>query len=282
MDTEQSVLDYRRVEKAIGYILEHQPQQPSLNEVAGHVHLSAYHFQRLFTRWAGISPKKFLQFLTIQYAKECLRRNDTLEKATFEAGLSGTGRLHDLFISLEGMTPRQYGNAGEGITLFYGYHAGPFGNFMLAVTHEKKICSLDFTGAESEGYAQLKKEWNRSILVRDQEFTYGIATELFKWNGSHSRELLVKGTPFQIKVWEALLKIPFGELVTYQEIASRIGSPGASQAVGNAIGKNPVAYLIPCHRVIRKTGLFSDYRWGLNRKSALIGWEASKSQHTIR
>jgi len=223
----QAEADYKRIECAIQYIREHHTAQPSLEDIAGHVHMSPYHFQRLFSRWAGISPKKFLQYLTLQYAKEQIREDLSLSEIAFEAGLSGTSRLHDLFISMEGMTPGQYKKPGKGITIHYGFHQSPFAN------------------------------------------------KLFSHESSSTLKLLVKGTPFQLKVWEALLKIPFGELVSYQSISEYVDNPRGLQATGSAIGKNPVAFLIPCHRVVRKTGEINGYRWGLNRKSALIGWEAA-------
>ena len=275
MNQNQAELDYRRIESAIHYIREHHTAQPPLEEIAAHVHMSPYHFQRLFTRWAGISPKKFLQYLTLQYAKAQLRNNSSLLDITYEAGLSSTSRLHDLFISLEGMTPGQYKKAGSGISIYYGFHQGPFGKYILAITSEQGICALEFIEEEKQAAESLKKQWSESEITYDPEKTGPTATRLFSPGISPRLKLLVKGTPFQLKVWEALLKIPFGELVSYQLVSEHINNPRGLQATGGAIGKNPVAYLIPCHRVVRKTGEINGYRWGLDRKSALIGWEAA-------
>lgn len=277
MLTEQSHIDYLRIEKAIEFISEHRREQPSLDEIAAHIHLSPFHFQRLFTRWAGVSPKKFLQYLTITYARECLAKNPTLNDAANSTGLSGSGRLHDLFINIEGMTPDQYRRAGAGITIFYGLHLSPFGIYLLGITSLNRICTLQFISDEALAIEEIKQQWNSSTLIRDQEKTGHIASGLFTPAIPGDLQLLVRGTPFQIKVWEALLKIPFGEMVSYQVIAEHVNNPGGFQAVGSAIGKNPVAYLIPCHRVIKKAGQISEYRWGSIRKSAILGWEACQS-----
>ncbi len=271
----QTEVDYKRIERAIHYIGEHHTTQPSLEEIAEHVHMSPYHFQRLFTRWAGISPKKFLQYLTLQYAKEQIREDLSLSEIAYEAGLSGTSRLHDLFISMEGMTPGQYKKSGKGITIHYGFHQSPFGKFILALTSEARICTLEFSEDEEDATLVLHQQWSESNLLYDPTITAPLAEQLFSHEVSTPLKLLVKGTPFQLKVWEALLKIPFGALVSYQAVSEHVNNPRGLQATGGAIGKNPVAYLIPCHRVVRKTGEINGYRWGLDRKSALIGWEAA-------
>jgi AraC family transcriptional regulator of adaptative response/methylated-DNA-[protein]-cysteine methyltransferase len=278
MNSKQAEADYRRIEKAIHYIGENRAGQPSLEEIALHVHMSPYHFQRLFTRWAGVSPKKFLQYLTLQYAREQIREDLSLSEIADKAGLSGTGRLHDLFISLEGMTPGQYKTSGKGISISYGFHPSPFGKYILAVTSEKRICALEFTENEEEAAVRLRHQWNASEIRYDPLFTASLAEGLFMQKSPPQLSLLVKGTPFQLKVWEALLKIPFGDLVSYQAISEYVNNPRGLQATGGAIGKNPVAFLIPCHRVIRKTGEINGYRWGVERKSALIGWEAALFQ----
>lgn len=275
MNYNQAEVDYRRIESAIHYIANHYNGQPSLEEVAAQVHMSPYHFQRVFTKWAGVSPKKFLQYLTLQYAKRQLREGISLSDIAYEAGLSGSSRLHDLFINLEGMTPGQYRRSGKGITIYYGFHHGPFGRFILAVTSEQRICALEFVEGEEEAVAALKHQWNQSSIFYDPEFTETYAGRLFDFKHSSPFNLLVKGTPFQLKVWEALLKIPFGSLVSYQAVSEHVNNPRGLQATGGAIGRNPVAYLIPCHRVVRKTGEINGYKWGLDRKSALIGWEAA-------
>jgi AraC family transcriptional regulator of adaptative response/methylated-DNA-[protein]-cysteine methyltransferase len=276
MGRKQAEIDYGRIEAAIHYIGAHHSSQPSLKEIAAHVHLSPYHFQRLFTRWAGISPKKFLQYLTLQYARERLRAELSLEEIAYEAGLSGTGRLHDLFIQMEGMTPGQYKKHGRGITLHYGFHLGPFGKFILAVSPEQRICALEFTNDEKQALESLRQHWNESKLEHNPGITGPLAEGLFSPHPASELKLLVKGTTFQLKVWEALLKIPFGELVSYQAVSEHVHNPQGLQATGGAIGKNPVAFLIPCHRVVRKTGEINGYRWGLNRKSAIIAWEAAQ------
>jgi AraC family transcriptional regulator, regulatory protein of adaptative response / methylated-DNA-[protein]-cysteine methyltransferase len=275
MSNSQQEMDYRRIEKAIHYIGEHHTGQPSLEETAAHVHMSPSHFQRLFTRWAGISPKKFLQYLTLQYAKKQLKEELSLSEVADNAGLSGSGRLHDLFVNLEGMTPGQYRKSGKGISIRYGFHQSPFGKYILAVTTEQRICALEFSDREEQTVKALKKKWCESNMIPDKSFTEPVARRLFSSNMTTPLNLLVIGTSFQLKVWEALLKIPFGSLVSYQAVSEHVNNPRGLQATGGAIGKNPVAYLIPCHRVVRKTGEINGYRWGLERKSALIGWEAA-------
>ena len=275
MFTKQSTIDYHRIEEAILFIRDKQASQPTLEEIADHVHLSPYHFQRLFTQWVGISPKKFLQYLTVEYARGILDKNQSLAEVAYHAGLSGSGRLHDLFISIEGMTPDQYRKAGSGLTIYTGFHHSPFGKYLLAVTSENRVCTLQFIEDEEKELSDLKMQWSASKLIHDQEITGRIARTLFSLEAINPVRLLLRGTPFQMKVWEALLKIPFGVLVSYQVVAEYVNNPRGLQAVGSAIGKNPVAYLVPCHRVIKKAGQISEYRWGSTRKSAIIGWEAS-------
>jgi AraC family transcriptional regulator of adaptative response/methylated-DNA-[protein]-cysteine methyltransferase len=278
MNSEQSTLDYQRIENAITFISDHSSDQPSLEQVAAHVHLSPTHFQRLFTRWAGISPKKFLQFINLRDARERLRNNLSLAEVAHEAGLSGTGRLHDLFITFEGMTPYQYGQFGSGLRLHYGFHNSPFGNYLLSIADQERICTMDFVMDERLALGSLQEQWKNSTLIHSQEKTGRIASRIFSPTSPEPVRLLARGTPYQLKVWEALLKIPFGEMVPYQMIAEHVGKPKGLQAVGGAIGKNPIAYLIPCHRVVRKTGQISEYRWGAPRKKAMLGWEAAQLQ----
>ena len=275
MNTRQAETDYKRIESAIHFIGQNYTNQPSLEEVAAHVHMSPYHFQRLFTRWAGISPKKFLQYLTLRYAKDQLRDDLSLEEIAYEAGLSGPSRLHDLFINMEGMTPGQYKKSGKGITINYGFHLSPFGKYILAATSDQRICGLEFTEDETKAVESLRQHWRESKLEHNPRFTFPLAKELFSQGPATPLNLLVKGTPYQLKVWETLLKIPFGELVSYQAVSRHVQNPQGLQATGGAIGKNPVAFLIPCHRVVRKTGEINGYRWGLDRKMAMIGWEAA-------
>ena len=271
-------IDFNRIAEAIGYIQENFKSQPGLDEVAEKIHLSPYHFQRMFTDWAGVSPKKFLQYVTVEHAKRILRENNSsLFDAAFETGLSGTGRLHDLFINIEGMTPGEYKNGGENLLINYSFAESPFGQLLVAST-AKGICYMAFTDDEEEAFVLLKQKFPnaayRQMLDMAQQNVLFIFTH--DWSKLNKIKLHLKGTPFQLKVWETLLKIPMGQLSTYGSVAKEIQSPGASRAVGSAIGDNPVAFLIPCHRVIQSSGLFGQYMWGANRKRAMIGWEAAQ------
>jgi AraC family transcriptional regulator of adaptative response/methylated-DNA-[protein]-cysteine methyltransferase len=276
----QPARDYAIIEKAIEFIDAHREAHPSLGSIAAAVNLSEFHFQRLFSRWVGISPKRFLQFLTKEHAKTLLRQSGNLLDATYEAGLSGPGRLHDLFVHCEAVTPGDYKNKGKGLKIRYGLAFSPFGECMIAST-DRGICALGFlredTGARK--VQLLRNQWPDAELVEDGAHIDALARRIFPAaieSGAAPLHLHVKGTNFQIKVWEALLAIPFGTAVTYQAVADAIGSPGATRAVGTAIGKNPVSYLIPCHRVIRKMGDFGNYGGGRTRKMALIGWESAR------
>lgn len=271
-------INYTRVATAIDYIRKNFKAQPSLDQIAEKVNLSPFHFQRLFTDWAGVSPKKFLQYISVEYAKGILKdRQATLFDAAYEAGLSGTGRLHDLFIQIEGMTPGEYKNGGAELQINYSYAASPFGNILVASTL-KGICHMAFSEDEFESFNELKARFSnahfRHFLDQRQQDALYIFTH--DWTKLSQIKLHLKGTPFQLKVWETLLKIPMGELTSYGTIATRITRPNASRAVGSAIGSNPVAFLIPCHRVIQSGGATGGYMWGLTRKSAIIGWEAAK------
>lgn len=269
--------NYQKIANAIQYIKENFKEQPSLEEIASTVHLSPFHFQRIFTEWAGVSPKKFLQFLTVSYAKDILKQSKaTVFDASFETGLSGTSRLHDLFVTIEGMTPGEYKNRGSMLTIHYKTYESLFGNYLLASTN-KGICTLFFYDNETEAITSLKQEWPNATLIKASD-AYHEAIQLFFEHGHKSNhiKLHLKGTDFQLKVWEALLKIPEGALVDYAGIAQQIGNPQASRAVGTAIGNNPVGYIIPCHRVIKNIGVVGEYRWGQTRKMAMIGWEAGQ------
>lgn len=266
--------DYDRIERAIAYIAAHARRQPTLDEVAAAVHVSPYHFQRLFTRWSGISPKRFLGLLTLEHAKRALVESRSVLDAALDAGLSGPSRLHDLFITCEAVTPGEYKARGRGLTIRYGIHDGPFGRFVLGLTG-RGICALEFDDATETATASLARRWPLARLVRDQAATAAVAATLFG-EGSGLR-LWCQGTNFQIKVWSALLRVPPGGLVSYRQLAAAVGHPKAVRAVGNALAHNPIAVLIPCHRVIRSTGLFDDYKWGATRKRALIAWEAAQA-----
>lgn len=283
-DLEKLSRDYARVEQSIRFLEQSFEQQPSLAEIAASVGLSEFHFQRLFSRWMGISPKRFLQFLTKEYAKVMLLDSKNVLDTTYDSGLSSPGRLYDLFVACEALTPGEYKRKGEGMTIVYGFHHTPFGECLLAVT-ERGICALKFVRDNNQGdlKAWLSRQWPRAMLVNDQAHVRPFIEKIFDFSADNEPaplHLYVQGTNFQIKVWEALLKIPLGKAVTYEDIARHIGLPKASRAVGNAVGKNPIPFLIPCHRVIRKLGEFGNYGEGPLRKKAILGWEAARLQDT--
>lgn len=273
--------DYTRIEQAILYLDRSHPNQPSLKELARQAGLSEFHFQRLFTRWAGVSPKRFVQFQTLEHARQVLEQSRSLLTASWEVGLSGAARLHDLFVAGEAVTPGNYKAAGDGLTISYGFHPTPFGACLIATT-DLGVCNLAFLGETSQEAAldDLTRKWHAAILRPDQRGTGLVVAKIFGDPATNAAggalRLALRGTNFQLKVWEALLRIPSGAVASYDDVATAIGAPGASRAVGTAIGQNPVAYLIPCHRVIRKTGAFGNYRWGLARKQAMLGWEAAR------
>lgn len=271
------ITDYERIEKAIVYLKENFKAQPELDEVARQVHLSPFHFQRLFKDWAGVSPKKFLQFISVEYAKDLLKQNLSLSDVSFETGLSGTSRLHDLFIGIEGMTPGEFKNGGEALQINYSFAESPFGDIIIAST-KKGICQLAFVKNERQGIENLQYFFPNASLLQKTDMIQQDALRFFTgdWNDLQKVKLHLKGTAFQLKVWESLLRIPFGNVSTYASIANDIKNHKASRAVGTAIGSNPVAYLIPCHRVIRSSGIIGDYHWGGNRKTAILGWEAAR------
>lgn len=278
MDT-QEILNYNRVAEAIAYIRANFRQQPSLEEVARGVHLSEYHFQRLFSEWAGTSPKKFLQYISLEHAKKLLAEEKmTLSEAAYETGLSGTGRLHDLFVSIEGMTPAEYKNGGGSLALNYSFAESPFGNILVASTG-KGICYMSFYDTEEGGLQALQQQFPNAAYTHKLDAFQQTALHIFQkdWTELQPIKLHLKGTPFQLKVWETLLKIPMGRVSTYERIARQVAHPGAARAVGSAVGSNPVAYIIPCHRVIRASGLIEGYAWGTTRKAAMIGWEGCQS-----
>ena len=274
---------YAQIAQAIEHLSAHFQQQPSLTDLADRANLSEYHFQRLFTEWAGVSPKKFSQFLTLDYARHQLRAGHSVFHAAQETGLSGTGRLHDLFVTLEGVTPGQYKLAGAGMTLTYGQFEGRFGPYVLAAAGAK-IAVLQFLTPADSPQSIVQQAWPNATLLADAQALQLLANAIFPGTLTHSPtgrlpliSVLMRGSAFQLKVWEALLRIPEGAVVSYDQIAGAIGQPTASRAVGTAIGQNPIGYLIPCHRVIKKTGLFGGYRWGMARKQAILGWEAAQT-----
>lgn len=273
--------DYEQIERAIRYLETHQSEQPELTDLAAELHLSEYHLQRLFSRWVGISPKRFMQYLTKENAKQLLNQSEDVLTTSHSVGLSGPGRLHDLFITCEAMTPGEYKTRGAGIKISYGFHPSPFGECLVAVT-ERGICNLAFieNGDQLAALSELRTSWPAAVLETEDTKTSIVIdqlVELFHQSSSTPMRLFLSGTNFQIKVWEALMDIPAGSVVSYQRVAIQIGVAGAGQAVGNAISKNPIPVLIPCHRVIRKNGDFGKYRFGSTRKKALLGWEMAKA-----
>jgi AraC family transcriptional regulator of adaptative response/methylated-DNA-[protein]-cysteine methyltransferase len=274
-------INYNRVAEAIEFIKTNFKDQPNLDELAQKAHVSSFHFQRIFSEWAGTSPKKFLQYISVEHAKKMLKEKQaTLFDAAIETGLSGTGRLHDLFINIEGMTPAEYKNGGKDLFIHYSFAESPFGNILVAST-PKGICYMAFYEDEAIAFALMQHHFPNATFHRKLDMLQQNALFIFQndWSKLSQVKLHLKGTGFQLKVWETLLKIPMGQLSTYGSIAKQIDKPNASRAVGTAIGSNPVAYLIPCHRVIQSSGIIGGYMWGNTRKTAIIGWEAAKTKN---
>lgn len=273
----QEEINFNRIAAAIDYIRANYKMQPGLEEIAETVNLSPFHFQRLFSEWAGTTPKRFLQYISIGHAKEMLKDNQSLFNTALETGLSGTSRLHDLFVNIEGMTPGEYKNGGENLQINYSFAESPFGNIIVAAT-PKGICHMAFYDDQLAALGNLKDKFPAANYQQMFDMQQQNALYIFShdWSKLNQVKLHLKGTEFQLKVWEALLKIPMGKLATYGNLAKQLQNPNASRAVGTAIGDNPVAFLIPCHRVIQSSGALGGYHWGLNRKTAMIGWEAAK------
>lgn len=278
MMNSQQEINYKRIAEAIAYLTENFSSQPDLDMVAKKIHVSPYHFQRMFTEWAGVSPKKFLQYINLAHAKNMLKNtNATLWDAALETGLSGTGRLHDLFVNIEGMTPGEYKNGGEDLRINYNYAVTPFGNVLVASTH-KGICYMAFADDDHIAMIHLQQHFPKAKYINAIDHFQQDVLSVFDQDlyNLPRIKLHVKGSPFQLKVWEALLLIPTGKLATYGAIANAMQQPKAARAVGTAIGNNPIAYIIPCHRVIQATGILGGYMWGSTRKKAIIGWEAAR------
>lgn len=276
---QQELLNYERIATAINYIRNHFKEQPGLDEIAAKLHLSPFHFQRLFSEWAGTTPKKFLQYISLEYAKGLLKEQKaTLFDTAWATGLSGTGRLHDLFVQIEGMTPAEYKNGGKNLLINYHFTESRFGSLLVAST-QKGVCYMAFHDNETEAVNELRQQFPNAALQQKTDRLQQKALFIFQndWQKLSEIKLHLKGTDFQLKVWATLLKIPMGQLSTYGQIARHIGNPGSSRAVGSAIGSNPVAFLIPCHRVIQSTGHTGGYMWGPTRKTAIIGWEAAQT-----
>lgn len=272
--------NYQRIEQVIRYLQSNFKQQPNLDEIAAGVHLSKYHLQRMFKRWAGVTPAQFLHYLTLEYAKQRLRDSRSIFDTTLDAGLSSPSRLHDMFISFEAVTPGEYKAYGKDLKIYYGFHATPFGECLVAVT-QRGICALRFVTEQGREAAlsQVQQEWSEALFIEAPDRTESVVEQIFgavQLDSKMGLRLVVKGTNFQVQVWQALLEIPSGAVVSYQDVAEYLAKPGAARAVGSAIAKNPIGYLIPCHRVISKAGKAHRYRWGAERKQAILGWEASR------
>ncbi|MDV3002953.1 MAG: Bifunctional transcriptional activator/DNA repair enzyme Ada (plasmid) [Chroococcopsis gigantea SAG 12.99] len=277
--------NYNRIARAIKFMREHHLNHPTLETVARYTGLSESHFQRLFTRWADISPKRFSQYLTLEYAKSNITRTNNLLALSLDVGLSGPGRLHDLFVNLEAMSPGEYKRGGAGLEIHYGIHETPFGDALLAIT-PRGICNLHFLSCSDERAAEqiLRRSWPNAEIRYTPSLTRQLNERIFnaaRFEEQKPLTLSLKGTNFQIQVWRALLKVPFGGITTYSTIGEMIGRPLAARAVGNAVANNPIGYLIPCHRVILESGELGGYCWSSERKAAILGWEASRTNLEI-
>lgn len=279
----QTQQQYDRIAQAIDYLQQHFQEQPSLNQIAEHIHLSPAHFQRLFSEWAGTSPKKFLQYLSIEHAKSLLKQDQSfsLMQTSLDTGLSSTSRLHDLFVQIEGMTPAQYKNGGLDLEISYCFAETLFGSVLVASTTQG-ICAMSFEHDQGLAVQTLQQKFPQAVLIERVDPLQQSALAIFNhdWDQLSQIKLHLKGSDFQLKVWQSLLKIPMGQLTSYGEIAQQIGQPKASRAVGTAIGRNPIAFLIPCHRVIQASGHLGGYRWGETRKKAMIAWEGAQTDST--
>ncbi|MEM8787711.1 MAG: bifunctional helix-turn-helix domain-containing protein/methylated-DNA--[protein]-cysteine S-methyltransferase [Pseudomonadota bacterium] len=265
------------IARAIDHIGDTVQDQPSLEEIAAAVNLSPAHFQRVFTQWVGVSPKRYQQYLTLDHAKRMLEQRFTVLDATDGTGLSGSSRLHDLFLRWEAMTPGDYAKGGAGLTVRWGWVPSPFGEALVMAT-SRGICGLAFAAEVGRGpaMADMRARWPNAVYVEDTDAVAAMAADLFAGRGEAALHLI--GAPFQIKVWEALMQIPSGSVTTYSEIAQTIGNPKAVRAVGTAVGRNPISFLIPCHRALRKSGGLGGYHWGLGIKRAMLAWEAARAE----
>lgn len=283
-DGDQLVADYGRISHAIEFLSASWREQPALAEIAAEVGLSESHFQRLFKRWAGLTPKEFVQALTVDHARRMLRSSASVLDTSYEVGLSGPGRLHDLFVAYEAMSPGEYKTGGAGLVLDYGFHASPFGEALIMVT-ERGLAGLAFADGPKERQTALDdmtRRWPRAAYRENAPHTRDYAARIFdpaRWSAERPLRLVLIGSAFEVSVWETLLRIPLGRAATYGDIAARLGKPKAARAVGSAVGRNPLSFVVPCHRVLGKTGSLCGYHWGLTRKQAIIGWEAGLAPH---
>ena len=274
--------DYTTVRRVIEMITEDYREQPGLEEIAGRLDQSPTQLQKTFTRWAGLSPKAFLQAVTLDHAKRLLRQEELpLLETSFEVGLSGPGRLHDLFVTHEAMSPGEWKARGAGLTIRYGLHPSPFGRALVMIT-DRGLAGLAFTDAPDgmDAFEDMSSRWPNAIYVEDNEATAPYASRIFdpkRWDPKEPLRIVLIGSDFQVRVWEALLRIPMGCAVTYSSIAEKLGQPTASRAVGAAVGRNPVSFVVPCHRALGKSGALTGYHWGLTRKRAMLGWESGKA-----
>jgi len=272
--------DYDVVRRAIGHIRGHWREQPEIEAIAEAAGVTPTELHHLFRRWAGLTPKAFLQALTLDGARQLLRDSASVLDATYEVGLSGPGRLHDLFVTHEAMSPGEWKSGGEGLTVRFGFHPSPFGSALVMAT-ERGLAGLAFAdpGEERAALADMKARWPRATYVEDSARTAVVAKRIFdptQWQQSQPLRVVLIGTDWEVRVWEALMQIPMGRLVTYSDIAGKVRSPAAARAVGAAVGKNPVSFVVPCHRVVGKSGELTGYHWGITRKRAMLGWEAGQ------
>ncbi|MCB1448165.1 MAG: bifunctional helix-turn-helix domain-containing protein/methylated-DNA--[protein]-cysteine S-methyltransferase [Rhizobiaceae bacterium] len=274
--------DYARVRRAIRFLTENWRDHPDLDTIAAEMDLNATQAQKLFHRWAGLTPKQFVQAITLDHARALLADHETVLDTAYDVGLSGPGRLHDLFVTHEAMSPGEWKSRGAGLRIRYGFHDSPFGRALLMIT-DRGLCGLAFAddaAAEPEALRDMTERWPGADYAEDLEATRSYAGRIFdpgRWNPSEPLRVVLIGTDFQIRVWEQLLEIPLGRLCTYSDLADRIGAPKASRAVGAAVGRNPVSFVVPCHRAIGKSGALTGYHWGLTRKRAMLGWEAARA-----
>ncbi|WP_293854768.1 bifunctional helix-turn-helix domain-containing protein/methylated-DNA--[protein]-cysteine S-methyltransferase [uncultured Alsobacter sp.] len=275
------VADYERVRKALAFMTARWRDQPSQEAIAEHVGVSPSHLHHIFRRWAGLTPKAFLQAVTLDHARELLRGSASVLDTALEVGLSGPGRLHDLFVTHEAMSPGEWKSGGEGVTLRYGFHPSPFGE-SIVVAAPRGLAGLGFVddGDRPAALADMRRRWPRAAFVEDEAATAPLALRAFDpatWRAETPLRVVLIGTDFEVRVWETLLRIPLGRATTYSDIASHLGKPKAARAVGAAVGRNPVSFVVPCHRVLGRSGALTGYHWGITRKQAILGWEAGQT-----